>query len=186
MSHDRNRAYLPNYFIPPYILAALARAASATVRRAAIESVAASAAMRARRGTLACLPLVGVLPSVRQAKERRVYDMRRGTYPLPGKLAAVEGGKKPPQRGAVREAYENLGLTYDFYKTLFDRNSLDGEGQALVASVHYGKGYNNAFWNGEQMVFGDGDGSIFVRFTRSLDVVAHELSHGVVAHTCNL
>jgi Zn-dependent metalloprotease len=186
MSHDRKRAYCPNYFIPPYILEALAGAASAAVRRAAIESVAASAAMRARRDTLACLPIMAAIPSVRQTKERRVYDMRRGTYPLPGKLAAAEGGKKPLKRGAVREAYENLGLTYDFYTTLFGRNSLDDEGQALIASVHYGKGYNNAFWNGEQMVFGDGDGSIFVRFTRSLDVVAHELSHGVVAHTCNL
>ena len=186
MPHDYVRAHSPRFFIPPYILDALTRAVDEATRRSAIESVIASAAMRARRDTLSCLPLMAAIPSVRQAKERRIYDMRGGTYPLPGKPIASEGGKKPLKPGAVREAYENLGLTYDFYKTRFGRNSLDGEGQALIASVHYGKAYNNAFWNGEQMVFGDGDGKIFTRFSRSLDVVAHELSHGVVAHTCNL
>jgi Zn-dependent metalloprotease len=112
--------------------------------------------------------------------------MKQATFPLPGRLVAQEKPAKAPRPGAVREAFDNLGLTYDFYKTLFGRNSLDDEGEPLVASVHYGKAYNNAFWNGDQMVFGDGDGRIFTRFTRSLDVVAHELSHGVVAHTCNL
>jgi Zn-dependent metalloprotease len=186
MPYDPEKTDAVRFFIPPYILNALTRAANAAIRRAAIESIIASSAMRARRDALACLPLMAIVPSARQAKERRIYDMRHAMHPLPGAPAWREGGKKPLKAGAVREAGENLGLTYDFFKTQFGRNSLDGEGQALIASVHYGKGYNNAFWNGEQMVFGDGDGKIFTRFTRSLDVVAHELSHGVVAHTCNL
>ena len=56
----------------------------------------------------------------------------------------------------------------------------------LISTVHLGKKYNNAFWNGEQMAYGDGDGQVFVGFTRSLDVIGHELTHGVVTHTCNL
>ncbi len=56
----------------------------------------------------------------------------------------------------------------------------------LISTVHLGKKYNNAFWNGEQMAYGDGDGQVFIRFTKSLDVIGHELTHGVVTHTCNL
>ena len=57
---------------------------------------------------------------------------------------------------------------------------------SLVSSVHLGRRLNNAFWTGEQMAYGDGDGSLFVRFTKSLDVVGHELTHGVITHTANL
>jgi Zn-dependent metalloprotease len=186
MARKPDRLLSRRSFIPPYILDSLSRAKDEATRRAAIESVITSAAMRARRTALATLPIMAAIPSVDQAKERRVYDMKHGTNPLPGKIILREGEKKAVQDAAAKEAYENLGLTFDFYRTVFGRNSLDDEGQALIASVHYGKRYNNAFWNGEQMVFGDGDGRIFIRFTRSLDVVGHELSHGVVTHTCNL
>ncbi|MGV8598059.1 peptidase M4 family protein, partial [Pseudomonas aeruginosa] len=66
---------------------------------------------------------------------------------------------------AVDEAYDYLGVTYDFFWQAYRRNSLDNKGLPLVGSVHYGKEYQNAFWNGQQMVFGDGDGEIFNRFT---------------------
>ncbi len=186
MPHDPIRAHSLRSFLPPYILDSLAGAKDEEIRKAAIETITASAAMRAMRNTLATLPIMAAIPSAEQAKERRVYDMKHATFPLPGKIILREGEKKAVKDAAVEDAYENLGLTYDFYKTVFGRNSLDDEGMALIASVHYGKGYNNAFWNGEQMVFGDGDGRIFIRFAKSLDVVGHELSHGVVAHTCNL
>nr|BFE96231.1 hypothetical protein GCM10020185_67670 [Pseudomonas brassicacearum subsp. brassicacearum] len=75
--------------------------------------------------------------------------------------------------------------TIFFWKVL-GRDSIDNKGFALVGSVHYGQGYENAFWNGAQMVFGDGDGEIFQRFTRSLDVVAHELAHGVTESEAGL
>jgi Zn-dependent metalloprotease len=186
MPHDPIRARSHHFFLPPYILESLARAEDEETRRAAVVTVTASAAMRAMRATLATLPIMAAIPSVDRSEERRIYDMKHGTYPLPGTIIRREGEKKAIKDSAAKEAYENLGLTYDFFKAIFGRNSLDDEGMALIASVHYGRGYNNAFWNGEQMVFGDGDGKIFARFTKSLDVVGHELSHGVVAHTCNL
>jgi Zn-dependent metalloprotease len=69
---------------------------------------------------------------------------------------------------------------------VFDRNSIDDEGLHLDATVHYARRYDNAFWNGRQMVFGDGDGDLFNRFTISLDVIGHELAHGVTGDEAQL
>jgi Zn-dependent metalloprotease len=125
-------------------------------------------------------------PSADVKKERLVYDMKKqGSSFLPGKLARREGDPKSKDP-AVNEAYDYSGVTYDYYKKIHDRNSLDDKGMTLISSVHLGVDYNNAFWNGEQMAYGDGDGDVFIRFTKSLDVVGHELTHGVVSHTSNL
>lgn len=108
---------------------------------------------------------------------RDIYDAQQKET-LPGKQVRYEG---QPSNGdiAVDEAWEYLGITHDFFWNNWQRNSLDNEGMVLAGTVHYGHEYQNAFWNGEQMVFGDGDGEIFNRFTIAIDVVAHELSHGV-------
>ncbi|WP_425589289.1 M4 family metallopeptidase [Streptomyces siamensis] len=103
----------------------------------------------------------------------------------PGRRVRIEGD--PPTRdAAVNRAYSALGCTYEFFLTAFDRDSLDGEGLPLQAVVHSGKTYNNAFWDGERMIYGDGDGEIFEDFTIPIDVTAHELTHGVVQYTANL
>ncbi|MEM6161848.1 M4 family metallopeptidase [Erwinia sp. P6884] len=109
--------------------------------------------------------------------EREIYDAEQ-TQNLPGKLVRSEGqpGNDDPATG---EAYDYLGVTYDFFWQAYQRNSLDNQGLTLKGTVHYGKDYQNAFWNGQQMVFGDGDGEIFNRFTIALDIIAHELAHGV-------
>jgi Zn-dependent metalloprotease len=86
----------------------------------------------------------------------------------------------------VNNAYDGLGDTFKFYKEAYGRNSIDNNGMRLDASVHYGVAFNNAFWNGKQMVFGDGDGVIFRDFTVCLDVIGHELTHGVTEHECAL
>ena len=123
-----------------------------------------------------------------QSKTRQIYNAQNlGTSSLPGKLVRSEG-QTPPQISdpAVNEAYDHSGITYDFYNQVFARNSLDGRGLALVSSVHVGKNLNNAFWTGQQMAYGDGDGKLFTRFTKSLDVVGHELSHGVITYSADL
>src|SRR5262245_55821810 len=156
------------------------------VRKMAIEAIARSATLRATRTALAQMPAMTALPSPEGKKNRLVYDMKgEGSSFLPGKLVRSERDSKTKDP-AANEAYDYAGATYDFYRKLFNRNSLDDHGMTLVSSVHLGRGYNNAFWNGEQMAYGDGDGVVFIRFTRSLDVVGHELSHGVVTHTSNL
>ena len=175
-----------NCFLPPYILDRLAAADDPAMRRLALEAIARSATLRAMRTTLSRLPQMAVLPSPDRGKDRLIYDMRnQGSSSLPGRLVRREGEPRTTDP-AVNEAYDHSGTTYDFYWRNFERNSLDDRGMTLVSSVHLGVQYNNAFWNGEQMAYGDGDGVIFQRFTRSLDVVGHELTHGVVTHTCNL
>jgi Zn-dependent metalloprotease len=115
---------------------------------------------------------------------RAIYDTEH-TQNLPGTLIRQEG---QPGNGdvAAEEAWDYLGVTYDFYWQAYKRNSLDNKGLKLDGSVHYGKEYQNAFWNGQQMVFGDGDGEIFNRFTIAIDVVAHELTHGVTESEAGL
>ncbi len=106
---------------------------------------------------------------------RDIYDAQNGTQ-LPGKQVRKEG--QPSNHDvAVDEAYDYLGVTYDFFWQAYRRNSLDNRAAAGWQRA-LRQEYQNAFWNGQQMVFGDGDGEIFNRFTIAIDVVGHELAHG--------
>jgi len=89
------------------------------------------------------------------------------------------------QRADV-DAHYYAGVVYDYYKNTFNRNSFDNNGATLRSTVHYGRNYNNAFWNGSQMVYGDGDGITFRSLSGALDVVAHELTHAVTERTAGL
>jgi Zn-dependent metalloprotease len=117
-------------------------------------------------------------------KRRRVYDGQHSQR-LPGKLVMSDSGRSSSDV-EVQEAWNGAGKTYDFFRAIFDRDSIDGHGQTLDATVHYGKRFDNAFWNGRQMVYGDGDGRVFNRFTVALDVIAHELTHGLTQYTAML
>jgi Zn-dependent metalloprotease len=170
--------------IPPYILERLARSTDPDIRRRARKALAEAEFYRAARGERA----IAAVPARVRGKRRAVYDAE-GRAKLPGKLVRAESSERVADV-AVNEAYDHSGDTYDFFDKVFGRNSLDGEGLKLVSSVHVtdedGEPLPNAFWNGEQMAYGDGDGKVFQRFTRSLDVVGHELTHGVESFTSNL
>lgn len=172
-------------FLPPYVIDRLTESEDPEIRRLGIDAMASAAATRAVRSTLAMMPMMAAIPSPAGTKHRLVYDMKTRRSPLPGKLIRSEGDAAVADK-AINEAYDHAGITYDFYKDIFDRNSLDNRGMSLISSVHYGRKENNAFWTGEQMLYGDGDGRIFVRFTKALDVVAHELTHGVISFTSDL
>ncbi len=88
-------------------------------------------------------------------------------------------------RAAV-DAHYNSEKVYDYFLNEHGRNSLDGKGMAINSYVHYGNNYNNAFWNGRWMTYGDGDGKFFISLSAGLDVAAHEMTHGVISHTANL
>ena len=77
------------------------------------------------------------------------------------------------------DAHYNAGVVYDFYKNLFNRNSIDGNGMKIYSVAHLGYNYNNAFWDGSAMWYGDGDGSTFTYLSGDIDVVGHEMTHGV-------
>ena len=82
-------------------------------------------------------------------------------------------------------AHYYAGTVYDFYKGMFSRNSLDNAGMTLLSFVNYGRVYNGAFWDGYEMVYGDGDGIQFANLSGDLDVVGHEMTHGVISNTAN-
>ncbi|WP_280880029.1 M4 family metallopeptidase [Streptomyces pseudovenezuelae] len=128
--------------------------------------------------------LVGEAVGRIRAPRRSIYASESATS-APGRKVRSEGDP-PTQDATVNRAYAALGATYELYLNAFSRHSLDGEGLPLVASVHSGEAYNNAFWDGERMIYGDGDGEIFLDFTIPVDVTGHELTHGVVQYTANL
>ena len=94
---------------------------------------------------------------------------------LPGKLVTkLTGDFKQVQATTAKVA--------EFYQSVLGRNSVDNKGFNLVSSLHYGVNYDNAFWNGQQMVYGDGDGQLFTKMFLSPDVIGHELTHGVTQY----
>ncbi|MBN9122213.1 MAG: M4 family metallopeptidase [Planctomycetes bacterium] len=111
-----------------------------------------------------------------------VFDCAHGTT-LPG--SPVPNPGTAPDAVAKR-AFTETQAVADFYQTCFGRNSVDDAGMTLMSSIHYSINYNNAFWNGTQMTYGDGDGNIFIDFTKGNDVIAHELTHGVTQYSARL
>lgn len=162
--------------LPPHMMKRLAEAGSPDARQAAFDTVRISERLRGARHATA--DFLRAVP--RGGLHRSVYDARH-VERLPGVLVRDEGGKRS-RDAHVNDAYDGLGSTYAFYQEVLDRSSIDGNGLGLDASVHYGRKYMNAFWDGKQMVFGDGDGEVFGAFTSHLDVIAHELTHGVIAY----
>jgi Zn-dependent metalloprotease len=84
------------------------------------------------------------------------------------------------------DAHAYAETTFDFYKKNFNRNSFDGKGSQIKSYVHVGKKWNNAAWDGEKMIYGDGDGKTFISLAGALDVIAHEITHAVTQYTANL
>lgn len=114
------------------------------------------------------------------------YDAKNRTS-LPGTLwADADNVFNATYDRAAVSAHVNAAKTYDFYKNTYGRNSYDNAGARLNSTVHYSTNYNNAFWDGTKMVYGDGDGTTFVALSGALDVVAHELTHAVTEYTAGL
>jgi Zn-dependent metalloprotease len=117
---------------------------------------------------------------------------------LPGTLVRTEGG---PASGdsVVNAAHDHAGTVYAYYSTEFGRDSYDGLGHPIRSTVHFGVNWNNAAWcpdacaavfgsspDGEQMVYGDGDGTTFSPLAGDIDAVAHELTHAVTGSEAGL
>jgi Zn-dependent metalloprotease len=171
--------------VPPYMLRSIALGGSAQQRASAVATLAADQTFRLMRAEAAVRPArPGPMLGGEAEKRRSVYTAN-GQETLPGTLVREEGGE-PVGDLSVNEAYDGLGATYDLFWEQFSRSSIDDEGLPLSATVHFGRGYNNAFWNGEQMVFGDGDGQLFNRFTIAVDIIGHELTHGVTQDEAGL
>ncbi len=122
------------------------------------------------------------LVALAAAPKVAVYDCKHSTS-LPGTPIASPATSSD---GTAKRTFKETTAVAKFYKAAFGRNSVDNAGMTLLSSIHYDVNYNNAFWNGSQMTYGDGDGQIFVDFTKSNDVIGHELTHGVTQYTAGL
>jgi Zn-dependent metalloprotease len=169
-----------NCITPPHLLKKLAESNDKDVRRAALKTLMASSQMRGRRSAVA-----GLVAAAPGNARRTIFDCQNGTRLSDAAMQRSEDGAAGSD-DAVNRAFDGLGTTRDFYNTVFSRNSLDDRGMRLEGYVHYDTEFNNAFFDGQVMVFGDGDEQQFTDFSKSLDVIAHELTHGVTAFTADL
>ncbi len=176
--------------LPPHMLREIVLNGSPKQVELALSTITSSEQIRGQRGAMTKNILSLMKPVATEIKQRIVYDAKNGSQ-LPGTVVRQEGDQ-PVSDVAVNEAYDGSGVTYDLYFEAYGRNSIDNQGMRLDSTVHYQKGYDNAFWNGSQMVYGDGDedlpeaNRLFNRFTASIDVIGHELTHGVTQFEAGL
>ncbi|HEY2221385.1 M4 family metallopeptidase [Actinomycetospora sp.] len=171
-----------NCILPPQILENLLQSDDREIREAALSSLLESSRLRGTRSTLASIAGAGGLLG---NGRRTVFDAQHRRRLEQATTARSEDDLSVAD-ASVNAAFDGLGATRDFYLNVLKRDSIDGKGMRLNGYVHYGTAFNNAFWDGQEMVFGDGDGRLFSDFTGSLDVIAHELTHGVTEHTAAL
>lgn len=168
-------------FVPPYLIAHLTeQAPDEHVERSGERTVRVDADLRGQRVPRPPKPV-----SDGDVDGTKVVYSAANSESLPG--TRVRGDDEPPSGDtAVDEAYDATGQIHTLFATSFDRDAIDGAGSPVTVTVHYGENYDNAFWNGEQLVFGDGDGTVFERFTKPPDVLFHEFTHGVTQYAAGL
>ncbi len=177
--------------LPPGLLERVAAGGSEEVRQAAIEALRLDSRFRlaraeaaARNGGRRTQPVT--FARVGGKPQRTVYDQHETEEQTPGAVARSEGQGEVSD-DSVNRAYDGLGATYEYYWSLFQRDSIDGQGLPLLGLVHQGRKYPNAFWdNAGHMFFGDGDGRMLTDTTAGIDVIGHELTHGVTQYEANL
>jgi len=179
------------FIVPPFVLEEVIRHGTPEQRELALATLVRDPSIRAHR--LQNALVMSGLPRRQQAlaalpggtPRRTVYD-GHGLEDAEATDVVRSEGQPAVKDTPVNQAYEGLGATYKFYWEIFRRNSIDDQGLPLDGIVHYGQNFDNAFWDGSRMVFGDGDGQVLLETTAALDVIGHELTHGVTEHTANL
>ncbi|MFN8078017.1 MAG: M4 family metallopeptidase [Kineosporiaceae bacterium] len=177
-------------FVPPYVQKEVAANTSGAAAERDQQSLA-DAARKRRAGALqaaadgaADAGVMALAPKPTGTSRREVYDSANTTDQRKT-LVRAEGEPETDDADAL-SAYDCAGTVRTFFSTALGRQSIDNRGLDLILNVHFGTQFNNAFWDGDEMTFGDGDGVIFSGFARSLDVVGHELAHGVTQFTSGL
>jgi Zn-dependent metalloprotease len=176
--------------VPPDLLRDVIRNGNQAERDAAADTMAVDQTFRTLRAAFAATVAanqVAMRPmgGLGGKPQRTIYDQGNSNAIALGTVARTEG-QKAVRDPAINEAYDGFGATYKFFWEVFGRNSIDSAGMQLLGLVHYSTNYANAFWDGQgHMFFGDGDGNLFIRLTKSLDVIGHELSHGVTQYESN-
>ncbi len=186
-AEDSGRTALRCQFVPPHVQREMGKNVEGPAAQP--DQLKMAETVRKRRAkavqtTVVASATAELAPPATGTSRREVYDSQN-TEVQRQKLIRAEGDPETDDADALN-AYDNAGLVRSYFKDLLGRNSIDNAGLDLVLNVHFGQQFNNAFWDGDEMTFGDGDGVIFSGFARSLDVVAHELAHGVTQFTSGL
>ncbi|HXH37138.1 MAG TPA: M4 family metallopeptidase [Thermoanaerobaculia bacterium] len=169
--------------IPPHIWRHMAEHGDDDVREQVAATELHSQQINAGRAAALMAPAAPT-PPIPNGRNRSVYDAGHQRH-LPGKLVMADHRAVSSDIEAI-EAFDGSGSTFDFYARTFFRNSIDGKGMRIISTIHYGQKFDNAMWDGKQMIYGDGDGKLFNRFTIARDVIGHELTHGVTQYTAAL
>ena len=180
----------PCTFVPPYLLRQIASGPGlgVTVAPAAVEhcsrTLRIDESFRAARASSA---------GFRVAEEEVVTDgpaytvhTADNTASLPGTPVRTADQTDASGDVAVDEAWAGIAGSLALFRDVYGRDSYDDNGGFVSVTVHYERDYDNAFWDGTQLVFGDGDGEIFERFTKPVDVLGHEFTHAVTERTAGL
>ncbi|GGR04276.1 metalloprotease [Streptomyces netropsis] len=170
--------------VPPHVLDKLAQSEDERRSGPARRTLEHDSLQRTRRRITALRGVAAPSGTPSDTPRRTIFDAGHQET-IPGRKVHSEGDQ-PSQDGTVNRAHAGLGATFELFLKVYGRHSIDDAGLPLNATVHYGENYDNAFWDGERMVFGDGDNDLFLDFTIPVDVIGHELTHGVVQHTANL
>ena len=176
-------------FVPPYLLRQVASAAGLGV---AVDSYAADCSGRTLRIDESFRAARASSADWRVAEEEALsgpawtVHTADNTATLPGTPVRTAEDAAASGDVAVDEAWDGVAGSLAMFREVYGRDSYDGRGAHVSATVHYEQDYDNAFWDGTQLVFGDGDGRIFERFTRPVDVLGHEFTHAVTEHTAGL
>ncbi|MGI9550106.1 MAG: M4 family metallopeptidase [Aurantibacter sp.] len=155
----------------------------------------------AKRGSLSCKKTLNDTNRVHQRRNIALNNLlQRGVLEENGDRYVYDSENRYAQRVSLKrkegediasdivinEAYDTSGFVRDYFKENFNLNSTDDKGMDVISNVHFGVDYNNAYWDGDEMTYGDGDGVEFHNFASAIDVVAHELTHGVTQFMANL
>ncbi len=171
-------------FVPPFLLEQIAASDSEAAEHCRT-TLARDHRFRAGREAAATSAPPSSTPTPGAAKEAWAVHTAAHGSTLPGSLVR-SAGQPASGDAAVDEAADGITATLSLYADIYHRSSYDAQGAEVILTVHYEQNYDNAFWNGTQLVFGDGDGKIFGSFTKPIDVLGHEFTHAVTQFTAGL
>ena len=177
--------------VPPHLFEHVVRTGTPEEREVALGTLSIDHSIRLIRAQNAALAAAVPVrravsrPGGRGTVHRTIFDAKHRNDEHATTVVRDEGQGESPDV-SVNQAYDGLGDTYHFYWDILTRDSIDDGGMSLLGEVHFGRKYDNAFWDGERMMFGDGSGTMFTGFTSALEVIGHELTHGVTQSTINL
>lgn len=179
------------FFVQPSVLEDIIRKGTPEQREWALQTLVRDHSIRTARLQNALIagfaqrPILPLVETALPAMKRMICDAGHGEDPATMNVVWREGDAKSGD-AAVNESAAGFAATWKLHEEVYHRNSIDGRGMTLVGVVHFSQNYDNAFWNGSRMIFGDGDGHFLTRTTQDPVVIGHELMHGVTQYTANL